>query len=568
LLAFTYNIYNVAYACYNYHMNRGMDRRRGFTLIELIVVIAIIGILATITAVGFGRYQSDTRDARRASSASVISEALEKYYDINGEYPSCAAVSAGTVAKDTLKNVDAGSLITPQATPGTINSIKCTSAGNVLAVNGSDFFEYQGDGSPDCNGSGSCLSYVLKYKDEIDNTIRTINSRRSTSIATSGNITNLVANSTSFTSIALTWSAVSNASGYVIQTSTDSGFVGGLTPSSSATAGATVTGLTSGGTYYFRVAPINGTTQGNWSNTASATTNALATPVVTAVANSSTQVTISWPTVQFATSYNVQRSTDPSFPGTSVTTTAVQTAGTGTQSKVYTDEAPGLTHYYRVQASATPNLSSWSAVVSMTPAATPAPYTISKTDPQYNIERVTSNAVCTAGTIPYYKWYQNGVAWKEGSGPSYQTVDAVFPAWNYTLTVTNETRCQTATYQSAYVAAGNSVSRTLYSPSADIGNSSYRAMTWNWTCPEGTTSFSYSWNITGSVNKSGSGSGGAQYSGSGGYSNTSIGWGSGRGYFTINCNSGAPYGWGTYTVNAQGGFGPGCLPVMTSSCPA
>jgi len=202
----------------------------------------------------------------------------------------------------------------------------------------------------------------------------------------------------------------------------------------------------------------------------------------------------------------------------------------------------------------------------MTPAATPAPFTITKTDPQYNIQRVTSNAVCAIGTTPYYKWYKNGVAWTEGSGPSFKTVDAIFPAWNYTLTVTNDTRCQTTTYTSPYVAASNSVSRTLSAPTSSIGNDQYRSMGWNWTCPAGTTSYTYSWNITGSVDKSGSGSGGASTSGNGRYTNTGIAWGSGRGYFTINCSASAPYGWGTISDSSQGGFGPGCMPI-SSSCP-
>ena len=58
-----------------------------FTLIELIVVIAIIGILASVIYPSFVNYQKRSRDARRQVDIKTIVDALERYYVDNGDYP-------------------------------------------------------------------------------------------------------------------------------------------------------------------------------------------------------------------------------------------------------------------------------------------------------------------------------------------------------------------------------------------------------------------------------------------------------------------------------------------------
>ena len=62
-------------------------KNRGFTLIELMVVIAIIGILASIITASLSAAGAKGRDARRISDIRTIQLALEEYYNDNGSYP-------------------------------------------------------------------------------------------------------------------------------------------------------------------------------------------------------------------------------------------------------------------------------------------------------------------------------------------------------------------------------------------------------------------------------------------------------------------------------------------------
>lgn len=59
----------------------------GFTLVELLVVISILGILATIGLVVFNSAQVRSRDTARKSDLRQIANALELFYTDYGYYP-------------------------------------------------------------------------------------------------------------------------------------------------------------------------------------------------------------------------------------------------------------------------------------------------------------------------------------------------------------------------------------------------------------------------------------------------------------------------------------------------
>ena len=69
--------------------------KNGFTLVELLVVMSIIGVLAALAVGSFRTAQMRGRDATRKSDLKQISNALELFYADYGRYP---AASGGRIS--------------------------------------------------------------------------------------------------------------------------------------------------------------------------------------------------------------------------------------------------------------------------------------------------------------------------------------------------------------------------------------------------------------------------------------------------------------------------------------
>jgi type II secretion system protein G len=94
-------------------MHKAWATKHGFTIIELLVTIVVIGILATIMIVSYTGIQQRSRDSERASDITQIKIAIEKYHADQSQYPSvcsadnvdCPASSLATLLTPYLKAV-------------------------------------------------------------------------------------------------------------------------------------------------------------------------------------------------------------------------------------------------------------------------------------------------------------------------------------------------------------------------------------------------------------------------------------------------------------------------------
>ena len=67
------------------------SNQKGFTIVELLIVIVVIAILAAISIVAYVGIQNNARASERQSDASNIVKVAETYFAQNSAYPTTAA---------------------------------------------------------------------------------------------------------------------------------------------------------------------------------------------------------------------------------------------------------------------------------------------------------------------------------------------------------------------------------------------------------------------------------------------------------------------------------------------
>jgi prepilin-type N-terminal cleavage/methylation domain-containing protein len=92
---------------------------RGFTVVELTVVIIVIGVLTTLVTASYAMFQNQSKDSALVSYATIIKSGAEKFHAENNEYPFPSQLNGNTTDYTTPPpnyNAAATLLNTPKST--------------------------------------------------------------------------------------------------------------------------------------------------------------------------------------------------------------------------------------------------------------------------------------------------------------------------------------------------------------------------------------------------------------------------------------------------------------------
>ena len=136
--------------------------QKGFTLIELMIVVAIIGILAAVALPAYNDYAARARVSEAASVAQGFKTAFAEYYATYGSWPATlAAANMATVATTAVASV------ATTAGEGTVE----VAMNNVNGIGASKYLSYDptvGDGGItwDCTTSTSDTTNATNISSE------------------------------------------------------------------------------------------------------------------------------------------------------------------------------------------------------------------------------------------------------------------------------------------------------------------------------------------------------------------------------------------------------------------
>jgi len=138
------------------------NKSKGFTIVELLIVIVVIGILATLVIVTFTGIQQKARDSKRKTDIGAVQAALESYYSSNNTYPTFADLNDSTWRTAHMKGFDANALQDPKSNSNqVVASMPASGYAYVYTVTPASCSDADGSSTP-------CTNYTISAKLESD----------------------------------------------------------------------------------------------------------------------------------------------------------------------------------------------------------------------------------------------------------------------------------------------------------------------------------------------------------------------------------------------------------------
>lgn len=107
------------------------NRNQGFTIVELLIVIVVIGILAALVITTYSGIQAKSRNSQRSADISAMVTQLEAYKSDQGNYPSLANINSASWRAANMKSLDGEAMVDPQNTCDPATATDCVKAAPV-----------------------------------------------------------------------------------------------------------------------------------------------------------------------------------------------------------------------------------------------------------------------------------------------------------------------------------------------------------------------------------------------------------------------------------------------------
>ena len=133
-------------------------RQSGFTIVELLIVIIVIGILAALVITTYSGVEAKARDTKRQTDIGSLYSMLEAYYAQNGGYPAFVDFNSAGWRTTNMKGLD------PAATCDPSNSTTSNCALVTSPQAGAYAYQaWQSDGTTACTATTgqTCPKYTL-----------------------------------------------------------------------------------------------------------------------------------------------------------------------------------------------------------------------------------------------------------------------------------------------------------------------------------------------------------------------------------------------------------------------